>query len=178
MCMNYLDIILIIPLIWGAYRGFSKGFIISLASIVAILLGIYCAFRFSEFTSGLLTVHFNWHPEKIKIISFVITFIFVLIVVRILAQVLDKSLSGVALGWLNRLAGLVFGLIKYLFIVSVILVIFNRFDKNIQFIPPADKENSVLYKPLSRLFPVLFPYLNFENYKIFDDNKPSGDVIV
>ena len=45
--MNFIDIILIIPIIWFIYKGFKKGFIIEIASLIALFLGIYVAIHFS-----------------------------------------------------------------------------------------------------------------------------------
>ena len=47
--MNYIDIILAIPLVWAVYRGFTKGFIIEIASLIAMVLGVYGAIHFSYF---------------------------------------------------------------------------------------------------------------------------------
>jgi len=176
--MNYLDIIILAPLVWGAFRGFTKGFVISFVSVVALLLGIYCAFRFSEFTAELLTGTLNWHPQKITLISFIITFIVVLAGLHLLARLLDKAIESMALGWLNRIAGLIFGVLKFALIISIVLVLINRVEKRKQIIPTEDKEKSTLYYPLSRLYTCIFPYLHFEDYQIFDKIKPSQDVTV
>ena len=46
--MNYLDIILSIPLLWGLYKGITRGIIKELASLLALVLGTYGAIHFSE----------------------------------------------------------------------------------------------------------------------------------
>ncbi|MCX6257111.1 MAG: CvpA family protein [Bacteroidia bacterium] len=176
--MNYLDFIFLVPLVWGAYRGFTKGFIISLASVAALLLGIYCAFRLSGFTANIMEKQLHWHPDKVKIIAFAITFIVILVGVHLLAKLLDKLLSSVSLGWLNRILGLFFGVLKYAFLLSVLLVLLAKMETRHTLIPAADKEKSYLYKPLSRLFPGIFPYFNFNEYQIFDHVKPTEKIVV
>ena len=51
---NYLDILIAIPLLWGAYKGYTKGLIIEAASLAALVIGVYGAYRFSDLTSGFL----------------------------------------------------------------------------------------------------------------------------
>ena len=75
--MNILDLIILIPLAWSAYKGFSKGLIISVASLLALLLGIYGSIRFSDITSGYLIDHFEFSSQYLPIISFAITFILI-----------------------------------------------------------------------------------------------------
>ena len=88
-----------------------------------------------------------------------------MIAVHLLARAIDKLLKAVALGWLNRLAGMMFGILKTAFIISIILVLVNNINKRVPFIPEEHKEDSLLYEPLSKLAPAVFPFLNFNQIK-------------
>ncbi|MCK4661872.1 MAG: CvpA family protein [Bacteroidales bacterium] len=169
--MNFIDIIIIIPLLWSAYKGFSKGLIITVASLAALILGIFGAIKFSDFTSQYLIENFDFNPDYLPIISFALTFVLIVIGVHLIARLLDKLVKAVALGFLNRISGLIFGIIKTAFIISIILVVLNGFDKNLKFISPETKENSILYKPLSSFAPLIFPYLDFKNIKMDEEHK-------
>ena len=46
--MNYLDIIIAILLIIAIVSGYRKGFIHQLASLAALILGIFLAVKFSK----------------------------------------------------------------------------------------------------------------------------------
>ena len=46
--MNFLDILILIPILYGAYKGFKHGFVIELFTLLAILVGIYVGIHFSE----------------------------------------------------------------------------------------------------------------------------------
>ncbi len=163
--MNYFDIAIAVPLIWGIYKGFSKGLIKSLATLAALLLGIIGAIKFSGFTSILLASNFNIDVTYLPLISFAITFIGIIIGVHFIARLLDKIVSAVALGGINRIAGALFGLIKFGFIVSVVLIILNYIDKQVSFLPPEKVENSLLYEPVSKFAPTLIPYIDLERLK-------------
>lgn len=155
--MSYLDIILIIPLLWGAYKGFTKGFIIQVSTLAALMLGIYGGIKFSESVSVYLQGYIDVSYRVLMLISFALTFLLIVIAIHFLAKVLEKFISLIALGFINKLFGAIFGLLKTAFILSVILIIINMADKTLRFIPLEEKSKSVLYEPVSRLVPVVIP---------------------
>jgi membrane protein required for colicin V production len=163
--LNYFDIIFAILLLWSAYRGITKGFLIMAASLVALVLGVWGAIRFSDLTATLLIENLDLQSKYTALIAFAITFIAIVIGVHLLARALDKLVKAVALGFANKLAGLVFAVLKTAFLISIVLVILNSIDRRAPFIPQEHKENSLLYSPLSKLAPAIFPYLNFEDIK-------------
>lgn len=176
--MNYIDIIITIILLWAAYKGFSKGFVIQAAALVALLLGIYGAIRFSDFTSVLLIEKFDLTTKHLKLISFIITFVVIVIAVQLLANLLDKLIKAVALGFVNRLAGLFFSVLKAAFIVSILLVVINTLDKRYSFLPEKEVNESVFYSPLSNFAPMIFPYFkdNFESIRKPEDDSPPKNL--
>jgi len=163
--MNYIDLLIAIPLVWGAFVGFKNGLIIEVASLAALLLGILGAIHFSDFTANFLVANLNITTQYINLIAFAITFVGIVILVHLLAKMIDKLVKAVALGFVNRLLGMVFGLIKYAFLISIILVIINAINRNMTFISKGKIENSILYKPLSDFAPSIFPYLDFQEIK-------------
>ncbi|MDA3953919.1 MAG: CvpA family protein [Bacteroidales bacterium] len=170
--MNTIDLVFGIILLWSAYRGFSKGFIVQLATLAALLLGILGAVMFSDFTSSLIIKKFEVSGNYLPLISFAVTFIAIVIAVHLLAKMLNKLIDAIALGIVNRLLGVLFSVLKIGFIVSIILVLVNKVDNKYNFIPDETKENSLLYMPLSNFAPMIFPYLNFEKMKEkFEEEK-------
>lgn len=163
--MNYFDLIFAILLLWSAYQGITKGFLIMAASLAALVLGVWGAIRFSDLTAGLLIEHLNLTSRYTALIAFAVTFTGIVIAVHLLARGLDKLVKAVALGFVNRLAGLAFAVLRTAFIISIVLVILNSIDRRAPFIPEEHKGNSLLYNPLSKLAPAIFPYLNFEGIK-------------
>ena len=75
LSVNYLDIFIAIPLLWFGYKGFKNGFVIEAASLAALLLGVFGAYRFSGITSEFLIQNMDIQTEYISLISFAITFI-------------------------------------------------------------------------------------------------------
>ena len=177
--MNTVDLVFAILLLWAAYRGFTKGFIVQLATLAALLLGILGAVLFSDFTSGLIIKKFDVSGQYLPILSFAVTFIVIVIAVHLLAKALNKLIDAIALGIVNRLLGVLFSLLKTAFIVSIVLVLINKADNKYNFIPDETKDESLLYKPLSNFAPMIFPYLNFDKIRDkFEEEKSNISVEV
>ncbi len=162
--MNYIDIIIGVLLILGAINGFRKGFVVELASLAALVLGIWGAIEFSYITTDFILENFDWHTKHLNIISFAITFVVIVILVHIIATVINKIVEAAMLGFINRLAGLVFGLLKSALIVSIILVVFDKIDEDVNLISDSKKDASRLYEPVRNFAPSIFPFVDFWNY--------------
>ncbi len=157
--MNYVDIILIVPLLWGLYKGFTKGLIIEAASIIALGLAIWGGIKFSDFLTGYIHEHLSWNTKYLPIVSFAIIFLGVLILVYAIAKLVERLAKAVALGFINKLAGGIFGMLKFGLILSVIIFVLNAIEKNIQLIPSEVKQKSLLYEPVGKIAPVIIPGL-------------------
>jgi len=158
--MNYFDIIFAVPLLWGAYKGFTKGLIVSIASMLALLVGVYGAIRFSGFVGEYISGTINVQENYVPLIAFAVTFIGIVIGIHFLAKMISKLIDAIALGWLNKIAGILFGMLKSIFIMSIFIFIVDKVDPNSNFISKDIKEESLLYEPIKILAPAIFPSLN------------------
>ncbi|MDG1477113.1 MAG: CvpA family protein [Vicingaceae bacterium] len=157
--MNYFDIIIIIPLLWGAYKGFKKGIIIEVASFIALGLGIWGGMKFSSVSAKYLSKAFDIAENIMPLISFAVTFILIVIAVFTLAKMLQKIIKMVALGFVNKAAGALFGMLKFGLIMSVIINFTNIINEQVTFIEPEMKNTSVLYKPIGKIAQIIVPGL-------------------
>ena len=110
----------------------------------------------------MLTENLDISTTYLPLISFAVTFVAIVIIVHFLARILEKFLQVIALGFVNRISGLIFGILKTAFIISILLVIVNGINRRINKIPEETINNSLLYQPLSKFAPSIFPYLNFD----------------
>jgi len=172
--MNWLDVVLIIPLLWFTYKGFRNGFVVELASLAALILGIIIALQFSFYTEALLREYFDISDQYLYILSFAITFILVALLVFLAGKIIHKLVNIIALGFLNRLAGALFGLLKTALVLSVIIYFLNGFDTGSSLIKPETKENSQLYDPIESIVPLIIPKLRIGNLEIPGTNS-GGD---
>lgn len=173
--MNILDIILVVPLLWAVYRGFKKGLVYMAASLLALALGILGAIRFHEDTAGLLDQWFTIHPDHLRLVSFAVTFIAVVLIVHIAAFLVDKLIRAVALNFINRLAGMVFGVFVTAFIISIILLPLQAANEKRQFLSEEKIEQSLLYKPLLKLAPAVLPYLKRTEFREWIPERKQPD---
>lgn len=155
--MGYLDIILCIPLIWGLYKGFTKGLIVQVASLLALILGVYGALVFSDFAKEILEQNFQMDHKYIPLAAFASTFIVIVIAVHFLGKILEKAINIIALGFFNKIFGAVFGFMKAALLLSVLLFVFEMVDAQISLISKKEKSKSVLYDPMSQLIPTIAP---------------------
>ena len=77
--MNYIDIFILVILMWFGYKGFRKGLVFELVSIIALALGIYGGLKFSDTTAEFLASYLD--SEYLEIISFTVTFLVILLLV-------------------------------------------------------------------------------------------------
>ncbi len=155
--MTILDIIIILPVVWGLYKGFTKGLIVEVASLLALVLGIWGAMHFYNYTADILKDNINNYESYLPIISYAVTFLIIVILVHLIAKILDKLIKMVALDIVNRILGAIFGGLKFLLIICAFLVIIDKIDENAGIIQKETKENSVLYKPLLKLTYNIYP---------------------
>jgi membrane protein required for colicin V production len=159
LTMSIIDIVLAALLLFGIIRGFFKGLFVELASVVALILGIYGAIHFSYFAADLLESKVDWSTKTINIVAFAITFVIIVLAISLAGKALTKLADFVFLGFLNKLAGGVFGGLKIGLILSVLLIVFNKLNNTLPFMEKEDLEESVLYEPVKSLAPMIFPTL-------------------
>lgn len=163
--MNWLDIALALPILWFAFKGFRNGLIIELASLAALILGVFVALHFSFYVEDFLRKQFEMDETYLGIISFAITFIVVVLIVHLTGKIIHKVVNIIALGLLNRLAGGIFGILKAVIVLSVILYFVNMFDINSSYLKQEVKDDSHLYEPIQAIVPSIMPWVDTERFE-------------
>jgi membrane protein required for colicin V production len=163
--MNTLDLIILIILIWGAINGFIKGFVIQSLTLIAIVLGVWAGIHFSYKLTEFLCTKYSWNVKILSIISMISIFIIVLIVAHFLGKLLTSLIHQNILGWFNRIGGIVFGILKMAFILSVCIALLVKLDLKQKLISNEDTRNSRFYKPVEKIAPAILPRLHLEEIK-------------
>jgi len=175
--MPLLDIILLIPIAWFTFKGFTKGFIIELASLVALVLGIYMAYFFSNYTADFLLNSLNFTSKYIQPVSFILTFVIVVVLIFILAKLLEAVIKTASLSIFNKILGAVFGFLKIAIICGFCLFQLSYLDADNKLISLNTKEKSFTYKPLIKLSLYVIPLMKNVKEKVSSalqnkENKP------
>ncbi|QLE01340.1 CvpA family protein [Galbibacter sp. BG1] len=157
--MNYIDIILGGLIIFGMVRGFMKGLFIEVASLLALVVGIYGAIHFSYFVGDFLTDKVDWEQKYINLTAFAITFILIILAVSLIGKLLTKIASLAALGLLNRIFGAVFGGLKVAIILGAILIFLDRGNEAFTFIDQKTLDASIIYKPVKDIGSFVFDWV-------------------
>lgn len=158
--MNYIDLIICLPLVYGIFRGFTKGFAIELATLAALIIGVFGAYKFSYITTVFLRNKFEFDGEYLPYVSFFITFIVIVILVNLLGKLLDKLLNAVSLGFINRIAGALFGFLKLAVVTCLLVFLVHKIDDKTGLIPETHKENSLLYERAYDFTLKILPYID------------------
>lgn len=156
--MNVLDIILLICFVPAIITGIRKGFIAQVISIISIVAGVWLSFRFSELLTGWLSQWIHTSHALLQIIAFIIILIVVILAFTALGKLLEATIKIILLGWLNRLLGVIFAILKYVLIIGLILVAFDWINSELGLVRKSVLDSSVLYRPLINAADTIFPY--------------------
>ncbi len=146
--MTILDGFLLLPLIYGAWRGFKKGLIIEIFTLLAIVVGIYMAVRFSDYVSHKINDNIGKEYSSTPAVAFTLVFLAVGALIYFGGVALEKVVKAVNLSVANRMFGLLFGTIKALYLLSILLVTYQSYDPEAKMITEEQRENSLLYHPI------------------------------
>lgn len=171
--MEVVDIIITVILLFGFVKGLMKGLFVEIASLVALIAGIYGAIHFSFYAKALLVQYVNWDPKIISLTAFAITFVAIVVVISFAGKLLTKIASLAALGMINKILGGVFGALKLALIVSVLLGWLTKINLFIPFLGETEIKNSILYTPTKNLAPSIFPILldKLDDFKEKDNDE-------
>jgi membrane protein required for colicin V production len=148
--MNGIDIAIAGILLFFAIRGFIKGFLLGLASLAGLVLGVYAAYHFSDYTRELMEGQTSIPPEYIKLIAFMLTFIVVLLFIHLIARLIEKIVTLAGLSFLNKLAGLALGLVKGGLITGVFIYFFCLIGGR-EWVNQKTLDNSLLFEPTLKI---------------------------
>ena len=157
--MGFLDIILGVLLAFALYKGIRNGLFVELASLVSLLAGIYFAVKFSSFMRDILIRYVKWNPNTIQVVAFILTFIAVVVVVTILGKFLTGIADFAFLGWLNKLGGGFFRVLKTILIISIVFAIFEKINYNNILAKKETLDNSLFYNPIQKTAGYMYPSL-------------------
>ena len=146
----FLDIIAIIALLWAVFKGFKHGFIIEASGFLALILGAVLASRFIGFTVSLLSSVFNFSSfqEYPPVLIFIVNFIVIVFFISLTGRILSKTVATVSLAWFDKLAGIIFGMLKTLLLCSFLVLLFDSINSKTNLVKRDSIEKSFFYNPL------------------------------
>ncbi|MDR7209572.1 CvpA family protein [Flavobacterium piscis] len=173
--MSFLDMILGALLAFSLYKGIKNGLFIEVASFISLVLGIYIAIKFSSFMKELIMKHVSWNPNTIQAAAFILVFILVVIGVYLLAKILTGIADLAFLGWMNKLGGGLFRVLKTILILSIVIALFEKINFNNTFAKKETLDQSMFYNPIKKVAVFVYPSIEkgYESLKKANAEKEA-----
>lgn len=172
--MNFIDLLILVPLLLAAWKGFKRGFIIEIFIVLALLVGIYCGIHFSDYTSDLIKDKLNVSSIYLPLISFALTFTVIAVGIYFIGKMLEKVIKIAQLSLLNKLGGVFFSVVKTLYFMSTLFLLIASVQEKTEIIPTATLNESLLYTPVSKLSLATIPYLKESKLFITENFKSTA----
>ena len=128
-------------IIVAIFKGFRRGFIVAVFSIIAFIIGLAAALKLSAAMAEYLKDSVNVSAKWLPFLAFAVVFFVVVLLVKLGAKLIEKTFQVAMLGWLNRIAGILLYFILYLIILSI----FIFYAEKLQLLQPAVIEKSLTY---------------------------------
>ena len=146
--MMWLDIVIVVPLLWGGYMGYKKGLIAQVLGIACLVLGIYLGAKNPEL------VYFIFEKrvplEYLSLVCFVVIFLLTITAGAITIKLLEKIINTIQLKKLNQFGGVVLGVFKICTFLMVIVFVLESWGLSSYLINSEVKQKSIVYPILQK----------------------------
>jgi membrane protein required for colicin V production len=172
--MTFLDIVLGALLVYSLYKGIKNGLFVELASLISLVVGVFVSIKFSYLIKSALEGVVSWQPKYIEVTSFALTFFLAIIGIHLLAKFFTGIADFAYLGWLNKLGGAGFSLLKTILALSIVFNIFQKININNFIVKEETLNKSMFYNPIQEVSKFIFPTLE-EWYNDFKNENTSKE---
>ena len=157
--MSIFDIALLIIISGFALFGLWFGLVHTLGSLIGTVVGIYLARRFYAPLAHWIINFTGWNQNYVIVIVFILSFLLITRLVGFILWLLEKFLSIFTklpfIKGLDRILGMVFGLLEGALVVGVSIYFIARFPISLMFM--GGLAESQVAPPLVRLASILVP---------------------
>ena len=155
--MNTLDIIILVCFIPAFILGISKGLVKQLTSLAALVIGAVLAIKYSPVLGGWLTNYILLNSSLMNVICFIIIAIVAILVLNLAGNLICKVIKIATLGWLDKLLGIIFALLKAVIIIGLLISVFDGLNNSFGFVSQEKLDASVMYSAVKHICDVIFP---------------------
>lgn len=148
--LNWVDYLVILIVAYTGIKGIKRGFMKEMTSLITWILALILSVEFYKPLSNTFESLINTASTRMTL-AFIAIFVAILVIGTLSASLLTKLIKMTGLSLPNRIAGMLFGFIKGLLII-ILLVILAKFTalpedgwwKKSVFIPHAEKVAEIL----------------------------------
>jgi membrane protein required for colicin V production len=145
-----IDVLFIILLLLAIIRGWRRGIIVGIFSLLSLFIGLAAAVRLSAWVAGAIREYANLSSRWLPVLAFLLVFVGVVLIVRWAALLIKSVVDFAWLGWADKLGGILLYACIYTIVFSVILF----YAGNLHLISPTMKSSSVFYSFIEPWGPV------------------------
>lgn len=124
--MNMFDLIILIPLLIGAYKGFKDGLIVEIFSFLALILAIIGGFKLLHVVMEFMREEWNFDGQWLPFVAFLLIFVAIILLTNLVGKTLSKVVNITALGVFDKLGGAVLSVFKYALGLSILIWILDK----------------------------------------------------
>jgi len=154
--MKVIDIVILIPLLYGAYNGFKRGLVLEIIAIIAFVVATILGFKFLGWGLVLLKPYLGENNKLLTYFSFFIVFFPILFLINKIGSLLRKSFRYSLLGGFDSMAGALLGICTWAFGISVFLWLANAVNA----IPKSAKKETYIYPVVAPVAPKVISKLS------------------
>ncbi len=136
-----IDLLFGVILVLAIFKGYKRGLVVGLFSLVAVIIGLAAAMKLSAVAAVYIGKAVNVSAAWMPVVSFIVVFILVVLLIRLGANAIEKTIEIAMLGWLNKIGGIVLYAVIYTIVFSVLLF----YAEQVKLLQPATIEKSVTY---------------------------------
>ena len=154
--MSAIDVVILLLLLLGAYKGYTKGLLLEIIGILAFFIALVAGFKLLHWATKLLSEQIDISESFLPYAAFLLLFAAIVIGINLLGKALKRVLDMTFFGTFDNLAGAIAGLFKWALAISIFIWLIDTLEVRL----PADAlANSFVYPLLQPFAPSLFSSL-------------------
>jgi membrane protein required for colicin V production len=170
---SWLDPVIIGIILLSVALGIMRGLVRSVAGFVGLILAALFAGRFATLLDPALDQAHIQHPPITGAVAFALAFVIIFVVVEMVANLLRFLETMLFLGWVDRVGGAIFGLVRGAILSMVVLAALAMFGSS-QFNASLRKAQIavVLWQQMPGLAAMLPPGMKQSTIRLVHDQAP------
>jgi membrane protein required for colicin V production len=142
--MKLLDVLILLPLLWGALHGYRKGLLIEIIGIAGLVIAMILGFKFLGLGMEILTPYFSDSVARkiLPYVGFSAIFFPTIFLLNQFGYSIRRSLRYSILGTFDSFAGALVGVFTWVFGMSVFFWLVNAIGVKI---PEHRTKDTILY---------------------------------
>ena len=125
--MNWVDVVILIVALLGAFVGFRQGLVLSIFSFLGLVAGVAVA----GWASGPLADRISPDAAWAYVLAFIIILLIVIFLFNLVGTILKQFIKLIMLGWVDSLGGAVLGLFVGSLLAAAILIAVGKWSSTV-----------------------------------------------